>query len=163
MSKLALHKIYTADSENLYAVARQFFQDYQVELGVDLSFQDFDQELQDLTRLYGPPSGTLLLLEDLEDHRFAGCVAFKRLQEGICEMKRLYVHPDYRAKQYGKELARALIDQAKAFNYREMWLDTLDRLIPAIRLYERLGFERMEAYYPNPNKGVVYMRKILYM
>ncbi|MEM6722845.1 MAG: GNAT family N-acetyltransferase [Bacteroidota bacterium] len=153
--------IQTADSEALYSIARQFFQDYQIELGVDLSFQDFDQELQHLPQLYGPPTGTLLLLKDLEADQFVGCVAIKALQPSVCEMKRLYVHPNYRSKKYGLKLVLALLEKATALNYQEMWLDTLDRLVPAIRLYERLGFEPMEPYYPNPNEGVVYMRKRL--
>lgn len=141
--------------------ARTLFEAYQKELGKDLSFQQFDAELRDLPNGYTPPSGALLLLLDLDDNEFVGCVGVKKLQEHTCEMKRLYVKPSHRVKKYGLELVQAILQEARQLGYQEMCLDTLEELVPAIRLYQKLGFQKTEPYYDNPYDGVVYMRKVL--
>ncbi|MGD8368192.1 MAG: GNAT family N-acetyltransferase [Desulfobacterales bacterium] len=133
---------------------RRLFREYNAFLGVDLSFQGFEQELEQLPGAYSPPCGALLLAEGPTGA--AGCVGLRKLQEGICEMKRLYVRPGSRGLGLGRGLAVRIIEKAVEIGYRRMRLDTLDRLTEAIGLYEALGFRTIEPYYPNPLPEVTY-------
>jgi ribosomal protein S18 acetylase RimI-like enzyme len=133
---------------------RQLFQEYEDFLGVDLCFQSFQEELASLPGKYGPPDGVLLIAIDGQNS--VGCVALRKLEEGICEMKRLFVRPKYRGQGLGRRLAKQIIDEAVKLGYSSMRLDTLDKLIEAIRLYESLGFKRRDPYYHNPLSGVLY-------
>ncbi|WEK36777.1 MAG: GNAT family N-acetyltransferase [Candidatus Pseudobacter hemicellulosilyticus] len=137
---------------------RALFREYEEGLGENLCFQSFSAELENPLKKYGPPGGCLLLA--VFDGEPAGCAAFTPMADaGACEMKRLYVRPGFRAHGIAAALVRDLLDQAVAAGYRVMRLDTLERLQPAIRLYERFGFKRIEAYYENPLAEVVYMEK----
>lgn len=133
---------------------RSLFCEYETFLGVDLGFQGFDQELEDLPDKYSPPSGDLLIgtIKGVT----LGCVALRRLQKGFCEMKRLYVRPEGRGKGLGKQLAKQIIVVAHDLGYSSMRLDTLSSLTAAMHLYESLGFQRIEPYYDNPLPNVVY-------
>ncbi len=92
----------------------------------------------------------------------AGCIALTKMKEGnVCEMKRLYVKPFFRKNKIGRILVDALLQSAKEKGYRSIRLDTLEKLQPAIRLYNELGFKNISPYYFNPLKGVVYMEKEL--
>ena len=133
---------------------RRLFSEYNEYLGVDLSFQAFDRELETLPGAYAPPTGALLLAEDR--HGAAGCVGLRRLQEAVCEMKRLYVRPAYRGTGLGRKLAMRIIETAVGMGYRRMRLDTLDRLTAAVGLYRSLGFFKIPPYYPNPLPKVTY-------
>ena len=143
----------------LYAMAKDLFIAYQQYLNVDLCFQSFEAELNNLPAMYGPPSGALLLAFYKQD--IAGCVALRKKADGICEMKRLYVLPAFQGKGIGKQLATAIVAAGRQLGYTKMVLDTLDRLQPAIQLYEQLGFSRCSPYYHNPLEGVVFMEKAL--
>ena len=134
---------------------KDIFLEYAQFLEVDLCFQGFEQELADLKKLYAPPSGCILIA--IEGETLAGTVALKKIGEGVCEMKRLYVRPDFQKRGLGKELVQLLITKAKEKNYTLMRLDTLDKLQPAIMLYKSLGFVETTAYYHNPLPNVVYM------
>jgi len=149
------------ESDDLNTI-RQLFREYEAELGEDLCFQSFESELKDPLKKYGPPGGALLLA--LWDGSVAGCIALKPLKTpGDCEMKRLYVRTAYRKYGIGRVLVEALLQEAKQRNYTCMKLDTLQRLQPAIRLYEQYGFVHTQAYYDNPINDAVYMEKIIYM
>jgi len=140
--------------------ARTLFAEYVQELNEDLAFQSLETELQNPLTKYGPPMGSLFMLYVNEQP--AGCVALQALpQEGICEMKRLYVRPAYRARGYGDVLVKLILEDAAFRGYNKMVLDTLERLQPAIRLYRRFGFIDTAPYYDNPLTGVVYMQKQL--
>jgi len=134
--------------------AAELFRRYAEALGVDLCFQEFESELASLPGKYAPPDGRLALA--IEDGAAIGCVAMRKIGDGVCEMKRLYVRPECRSRGVGRRLAREMIDQAIDAGYAVMRLDTLDRLAEAMALYESLGFERTEPYYDNPLDGVVY-------
>lgn len=136
------------------------FREYQMGLGEDLCFQGFEAEMQDPLKKYTQAGGVLLLAK-LEGHP-VGCVAFQRVPPaGTCEMKRLYVRASARRRGIGELLVTRVLEAAKERGLTTMVLDTLDRLEPAIRLYERFGFEHTTAYYENPLPGVVYMKKTL--
>ena len=133
---------------------RILFQEYQRSLNVDLGFQDFEHELSSLPGEYQSPHGILLLATVGEE--IAGCVALRRLEDEICEMKRLYVRSGFRGLKLGRRLAETVIREAIRIGYRLMRLDTLETLIEAMHLYDSLGFKRVAPYYPNPLPGVVY-------
>jgi putative acetyltransferase len=131
---------------------RALFREYERFLNVDLCFQGFEDELAGLPGKYGPPEGALLLA--VEGAEACGCVAVRKLEPGVCEMKRLFVRPGHRGRRFGFALAVAIIAEAKAKGYAVMRLDTLARLTEAIRLYQRLGFHSIAPYYFNPLAGV---------
>ncbi len=157
VAKLAIQSIEARKSllSDLDSV-RKLFREYEAELGVDLCFQGFEEELSSLPGKYAEPRGAILLA--LEGEEPAGVVALRPLGETQCEMKRLYVRPAQRGIGTGRKLAQAIILVARGKGYGSMVLDTLERLQPAIRLYESLGFRRCEPYYSNPEPDVVFMR-----
>ena len=140
--------------------AAALIRDYVAGLGLDLSFQDFDAEIADLSALYAPPGGELLLAR-AGDGAPLGCIGVKAFpaRPGACEMKRLYVRDAVRGTGAGRALAEASIAAARALGYREMLLDTLASMTAALALYRALGFEPVPAYYHNPVPGAVYFRK----
>ena len=138
---------------------RELFSEYGRSLGIDLSFQDFPRELETLPGKYAPPDGAAILA--LVGGAACGCVALRKIEEGSCEMKRLYVRPDARGLGIGAELVRRIIDVARARGYRVMRLDTLPDMKSAIALYTSFGFRQIPAYTYNPIHGAVYMEKTL--
>lgn len=151
--------IVLVDGEELIAEVSRMFLEYASSLDFDLCFQNFDQELRELPGEYARPSGRLILA--LYDGMPVGCVALRRLEEGICEMKRLYVKPPYRGKGIGRELAEKIISEAKSIGYRKMRLDTISTMIEATTLYKSLGFREIGPYRPNPIEGARYFELIL--
>lgn len=126
-------------------------------LGVDLSFQDVEDELAGLPGAYGAPAGAILIARAAAG-RPAGCVAMRPLATaGLCEMKRLYVLPEARGLGLGPALVAAIIAAAKAAGHRRMVLDTLEDMAAAQRLYAAAGFRPTAPYYPNPLPGAVYL------
>ncbi len=136
--------------------ARGLFLEYAQSLGFSLCFQNFDQELAALPGDYKPPEGRLLLASYRS--QLAGCVALHRLEQGNCEMKRLYLRPQFRGKGLGRVLAETIIAEGRAMGCRKMRLDTVEPVMPnAVAMYRRLGFREIEPYRPNPIGGALYM------
>jgi carbonic anhydrase len=134
---------------------RQFFRNYAGWLGVDLSFQNFEEEMSTLPGAYSAPLGRLFCAE--HDGQPAGCVGIRPFSEGVCEMKRLYVEPDLRSLGIGRDLALAAITAARELGYRKMLLDTLPAMRIAVKLYRELGFRETPAYYPTPIEGTIFL------
>ena len=147
--------IFHAETDHDVREARALFLGYAHSLGFSLCFQGFDAELAELPGCYAPPKGRLLLAGI--DGAVAGCVGVRDRGDGICEMKRLYVRPEFRGRSLGRALAEAALAEARAIGYRRMRLDTLPSMDAAIALYEELGFAEIEPYYHNPREGAMYM------
>jgi putative acetyltransferase len=136
-----------ADLEEIRTMLRE----YAAWLEVDLCFQNFEQELAALPGEYAPPRGRLLIAES------AGCVALRRIDDEICEMKRLYVRPEHRGSGLGKRLVLSIISEARAIGYRRMRLDTMPKMDRAQGLYAALGFQEIAAYRYNPEPGARFL------
>ncbi|MEZ4900302.1 MAG: GNAT family N-acetyltransferase [Spirosomataceae bacterium] len=150
-------QIIVAQTSEHYLAAVQLFKEYAVGLGVDLQFQNFDKELQTLPTMYGPPTGELWLVKDNE--QFVGCAGLRRLDPQTCELKRMFVQPAYRGYHLGERLMEAALLTAQMLGYEKMRLDTLRRLIPAVKLYQRFGFEEIPPYNYNPEPDIVYFER----
>lgn len=135
---------------------RELFLEYAQSLGFSLCFQGFDKELAELPGGYAPPDGRLLLVEF--EGQLAGCVALHKLEGRICEMKRLYLRPQFRGKGLGRALAERIIAEARAIGYERMRLDTVEPVMKdAVAMYRRFGFEEISPYCVNPIEGALYM------
>ena len=140
-------------------ILRTLFREYATSLGFDLCFQGFDDELATLPGKYAVPTGGLFLARRLD--AAAGCVAFRPLKDGDCEMKRLYVRPAARGEKLGRRLAAHVCEAARAAGYRRICLDTIDSMREAITLYESLGFHEIAPYVFNPIAGAKYFAREL--
>jgi putative acetyltransferase len=149
-------KLLRAETAEQVEEARRLFREYEAATGVDLCFQNFEAELRGLPGDYAPPAGRLFILY-ADDGRALGCVALRKLDEGVCEMKRLYLRPESRRTGAGRRLASAVIEEARAIGYERMRLDTLPSMREAISLYRSLGFQETAPYRFNPVEGTLYM------
>ncbi|UCG62419.1 MAG: GNAT family N-acetyltransferase [Candidatus Zixiibacteriota bacterium] len=145
----------TTDAE--MKIVRSLFLEYAETLGFELDFQHFDRDLNELPGQYGPPEGRLLLAR--WEGEVAGCVALRKHDSEACEMKRLWVKPQFRGKGIGRALAEKLISEARESGYRKMLLDTIETMTEALSLYRSLGFAETTAYYDNPIDGATYFER----
>jgi GNAT superfamily N-acetyltransferase len=151
----------SANTHDQIETIRTLFIEYQQWLNFSLCFQGFDKELAELPGKYSEPNGRLYLAE--YTGKIAGCIALRPMDEnGICEMKRLFVREEFRGKGIGKLLAERVLDDAGIIGYHTMRLDTLQRMETARALYKKLGFTIIPAYYHNPMDEVVYLEKKLF-
>ncbi len=142
--------------------ARRLFIEYSERLGLDLCFQNFEKELSELPGSYAPPEGRLFLA--VFDGKIAGCGGLRKIgdDDRTCEMKRLYVRPEFRGKGIGRMMASTLIEEARLVGYERMRLDTLPaQMNEAIKMYHAFGFREIEPYYHNPVKGAMFMELTL--
>jgi putative acetyltransferase len=151
-------RIVTAETCEQVRTFRMLCLEYAQSLSFELCFQNFEAELDSLPHPYAPPQGVILLAD--HEQGPAGCVAVKPLGEpGVCELKRLWVRPDFRRSG----CARSLISQALKFagqtNYRVMRLDTVSEMVAAIRLYKSFGFREVPAYTHNPLPEATYYER----
>jgi len=136
-------------------IVRALITEYANSLGVDLSFQNLDHELATLDVFYEQ------ILVARDDQDAAGCVALRRIDDEICEMKRLYVRPQFRGHDLGRRLADRIIEEARQRGYKRIRLDTLPTMTAAIPLYRSLGFVEITPYRFNPVEGTRFMELAL--
>ena len=140
---------------------RRLFREYEAWLDVDLCFQSFEEELKNLPGKYAAPSGRLFM--GYVGEKVAGCIALRKLDDEICEMKRLFVREDFRGSGLGRMLIENLINEACAIGYQKLRLDTLpDKMPKAVELYRAYGFREIAPYYENPHKTTLFMEKDLF-
>jgi putative acetyltransferase len=155
-SVLKLLTFAQAESPTQIAQARELFLEYAQSLGFSLCFQNFDKELAELPGDYAPPSGRLLLAEC--EGQLAACVALHRLDPAICEIKRLYLRPQFRGRGLGRLMAERIIAEARQIGYRTMRLDTVEPVMKdAVAMYRKFGFKEIAPYRTNPIAGAMYM------
>jgi putative acetyltransferase len=139
---------------------KELFRLYHAHIGINLDFQDFEAEYQGLPGKYHPAQRGQLYLA-LYDQLPVGCAAIYQYNETQCEIKRVFVLPQYQGLKISKQLMKAALEDAKAFGYQAMILDSLHRFKTARLLYLGLGFTDIEAYNDNPHEDVYYMQKFL--
>jgi len=160
MDLLATINIKKAETAKEFEQGKILFEEYADSLNFDLGYQDFEKELRTMARQYKEPDGALLLCF-IDDESVAGCAGLRKFSEGIAEIKRLYVKPDYISLKIGKRLLESAIDTATQLNYKFIRLDTVPGQAKAQELYRYLGFYEIEPYRYSPIEGTLYFEKRL--
>jgi len=148
-------KIIQAESGEELEQVRALFGEYSNSLDFGLGFQNFEEELNNLPGDYVRPKGCLLLA--IYKGQSVGCVGLRKLSDGVCEMKRLYVREQFRGLGIGRALTKAVIEQAGRSGYKYMRLDTVPAMEAARALYVSVGFKQIGPYRYNPIEGAVFM------
>lgn len=153
-------EIKTVETVGQIEEIRKLFREYEKWLGLDLCFQGFEAELAELPGKYAAPEGRLFLAT--VDGKIAGCIALRKLENGVCEMKRLYVRDEFRGLGLGSILIEKIIEQARLIGYEKMRLDTLpSKMAKAVNLYKSHDFHEIAPYYSNPHGETLFMEKDL--
>lgn len=153
-------EIIQAETDEQIDEARRLFREYEAWFGLALCFQNFDEEVDNLPGKYAAPDGRLLLA--YADGRLAGSIALRKIEDGVCEMKRLFVRGEFRGQKIGIALIEKLIAEAREIGYGKMRLDTYPpKMEKAVRLYEAYGFSEIPPYYHNPYGETLFMEKDL--
>ena len=148
-----------AENSNHFEDAKNLFIEYSNSLSIDLSFQDFENELKSITVQYSKPNGALILVF-VNDSAIA-CAGIRKLDDETAELKRMFVRLEYRGQNIAQQMLVMAIDLAKKMNYKRIRLDTLPSMKAAQKLYTAFGFYEIPAYRYNPVDGTVFMEKKL--
>jgi putative acetyltransferase len=148
-------KLFLVKTDKDIKTVKQLFVKYADGLGFDLCFQNFEEELANLPGDYAPQGGCLLLAR--YNGKAAGCIALRKLNDSVCEMKRLYVKPEFRGLKIGRKLVEAVIAEARRIGYTHIRGDTLPSMEAARALYASLGFKEIKPYRHNPIEGAIYI------
>jgi len=149
-----------AKSDKSYQIATSLFKEYAAQIGVDLSFQNFNQELANIQEQYARPKGVLYIAYDSSQNPI-GCFGIRQFEDSICELKRMYLKSTYRGLGIGKQLLLKSIEVGRELGYTKMRLDTLPTMQSAIGLYQSIGFYEILPYRFNPIEGTKYFEIIL--
>ena len=142
-----------------FTAAADLFTAYAAWLAVDLGFQHFDEEVQQLQKVYAADAGGIILCK--QNNAYIGCVAVRKITGDIAELKRMYVLPSYQQQGIGQQLLNQAAALAVNRGYTFIRLDTLQHMTPAINLYTKNGFYPIAAYYHNPIATALYFEKKL--
>ena len=149
-------RLLQATTPHEWAEARRLVREYAASLDVDLSFQNFEQELEHFSTEYAAPTGAFILAEDAG--QFIACIGVRQFADDVGEIKRLYVAPAARGRGLGRVLVERIIAGAKQLGYRGLLLDTLPFMKEAQSLYLSMGFKPTTAYRFNPIAGSAFLR-----
>jgi len=138
---------------------KELFLEYASTLNIDLSFQDFTEEIESINVQYNFPKGALIIV--YENEKPIGCAGIRKIEGNIAELKRMYIKPDFRGKKIGHQLMEMSLKKALDLGYCKIRLDTLPEMKNAQTLYRNYGFYEIEAYRFNPIQGTVFMELIL--
>jgi len=153
-------EIIQAETPEQIEAARGLFREYEAWFGMNLCFQNFDREVAELPGKYAAPEGRLFLA--YVDEALAGCIALRKLENDVCEMKRLFVKESARGRKVGVALIEKVIETAREIGYERMRLDTFPpKMSKAVELYESYGFRAIPPYYHNPYGETLYMELVL--
>lgn len=153
-------EVVQAETPEQIEQARTLFREYEMWFGLSLCFQNFDEEVANLPGKYAKPDGRLFLA--FSGEKIAGCIALRKLEEKVCEMKRLFVREEFRGLRIGKLLIEKVIEEAKLAGYEKMRLDTFPpKMSKAVKLYASYDFREISPYYQNPYDKVLYMEREL--
>lgn len=145
------------------SIIKELFTAYQISLPIDISYQNYQHEFDNLPGKYSADNrGALLVAEQVSTSRIVGCVALRKIDRARCELKRLYVVPSARRLSVGLHLVQAIIKEAEKFEYQYILLDTLPTMIGALRLYDQCSFKRVQSYYNTPIEETVFLEKKLH-
>lgn len=144
-----------AKSKKEYQIAVELFTEYASQIGVDLGFQDFDSEIQNIESQYSRPNGVVFIVYHDREQPI-GCFGIRSFEDAICELKRMYIKEEARGRGIGKRILHKSLKIAKELGYKTMRLDTLPDMHSAIGLYKKIGFYEIEPYRFNPIKGTKY-------
>lgn len=139
-------------------IVRTLFREYAKTLPIALDFQGFEDELASLPGKYAAPDGCLVIAR--VEGNVAACIALRRFDAQTGEIKRLYVRPTYRGRGLAKQLTVRMLEEATRIGYERVVLDTLRSMTPAVSLYRSMGFQEIEAYYPNPFDAVYFEKQL---
>ena len=154
-------EIVQAETVEQIEQARALFLEYQAWFELALCFQNFDEEVANLPGKYAAPEGRLFLA--FADGKLAGCIALRKLEDGVCEMKRLFVKDEYRGQKIGIALIEKVIEEARKIGYQKIRLDTFPpRMAKAVQLYEAYGFREIPPYYQNPYGDTLFIELMLF-
>ncbi len=159
MDDAGLVQVVPAVDTRSVAIVRELFREYADSLEFSLDFQDFEQEVRGLPGEYAPPRGVLFLAWVEGDA--AGCVGVRPIDSETCEMKRLYVRPEFRVRGVGRVLAGRAVEEGQKMGYERMWLDTVPSMTAAITLYRSMGFSDIPPYRQNPVRGALFLERKL--
>lgn len=149
-------EILPVNTPELTEETKRLFREYEKWLNVSLCFQGFEEEVNTLPGKYSPPEGKLYIVK--YDSKYSGCIALRKIEDGICEMKRLFLKEELRGKGIGNTLVTKIINDAKDIGYKTMRLDTIKEKMPkAVEIYTKHGFVETEPYYHNPNPHTLFL------
>lgn len=149
-------RLLRATTAHEWSEARRLVREYAAAIDVDLSFQNFEQELEHFAIEYAAPTGAFILAEDAG--QYVACIGVRRFADGVGEIKRLYVIPAARGRGLGRVLVERILVEARQLAYRSLLLDTLPFMKEAQSLYLSMGFRPTTAYRFNPIAGSAFLR-----
>ena len=148
-----------AETSGEFKHGEKLFLLYADSLNIDLSFQNFTEELKTINKQYNKPGGALLIAYNGEDA--IGCAGLRMINCEVAELKRMYVLSGYSGQGIGKKMLGIIIDIARELEYKKIKLDTLPDMTQAQHLYRSFGFVDIAPYRFNPIEGTMFMEKEL--
>ena len=148
-----------ACSEEEFSAGENLFNEYSKSIKIDLSFQNFENDLKEISKQYNKPEGGIVLIK--HNLEFIGCAGIRKFKDNIAELKRMYIKPDYQGLGLGKQLLKIAILLAKELNYSKIYLDTLSSMKSAVKIYKAAGFKKIKPYRFNPSEEALFFEKVI--